>query len=319
MKRPEDLHGETVLYGCLNWGSGHVARSVSLMQQLLLQGNRLIVWCTPAQRKIVESYAIEAQFVEEALFTFRFRGDGNFTKELLRNAIGFRRAVMRQRKQTELLVKQFGVSAIVSDHCYGLVHPQIPSFFVTHQVVLPGKSGGIAQLIHKKWINRFHAVWIMDQAENKLAGQLSASHPKALYIGHYSRFSGMSAESGGGIVAIISGPEPYSEYLFREIVHFSEVKAVPLTIIAPQSYGVVLPDTIRLVRDWKEADAAILKADVIISRNGYSTLMDLLVLNKRAILMPTPGQIEQEYLATLKQPSDWHIVRNSQELLSLSF
>ena len=40
------------------------------------------------------------------------------------------------------------------------------------------------------------------------------------------------------------------------------------------------------------------EASLIISRSGYSTIMDLVQLQKRAILVPTPGQTEQEYLAS---------------------
>ena len=40
----------------------------------------------------------------------------------------------------------------------------------------------------------------------------------------------------------------------------------------------------------------ILCSEIIISRGGYSTLMDLAVLNKKCIFVPTPGQTEQEYL-----------------------
>lgn len=319
MKRPEDLSGETVLYGCLNWGSGHVARSIPLMRQLLLQGNRLVLWCTPEQRKILETYAIDALYVEETLFTFRFRGDGNFKKEMLRTVSGFSRAVKQQRKKTSLLVKQHGITTIVSDHCYGLIHPEIPSYFITHQVKLPGDSGGIAQWVHRKWMNRFDSIWIMDLAENCLAGTLSSPTAKGNYIGHYSRFSGLQKESGGGIVAVISGPEPYAEQLFRLIVQVAEEQQISLTLVASNNYGMQLPSSVCLIRDWKLADEAILKADLIISRNGYTTLMDLKVLGKQAVLIPTPGQTEQGYLASLDTSFDWKIVTQDKVLSSLSF
>jgi len=39
------------------------------------------------------------------------------------------------------------------------------------------------------------------------------------------------------------------------------------------------------------------RAKMVISRSGYSTIMDLAVIKTRALLIPTPGQVEQEYLA----------------------
>jgi predicted glycosyltransferase len=72
-----------------------------------------------------------------------------------------------------------------------------------------------------------------------------------------------------------------------------------LTIISPKTYSPV-PENIKVILDWKQADAEILSAETIISRNGYSTLMDLKFLNKKVILIPTPGQLEQEYLSSIK-------------------
>jgi UDP-N-acetylglucosamine:LPS N-acetylglucosamine transferase len=41
------------------------------------------------------------------------------------------------------------------------------------------------------------------------------------------------------------------------------------------------------------------RADLVISRSGYTTLMDLVALDRSALIIPTPGQAEQEYLADL--------------------
>ena len=49
-------------------------------------------------------------------------------------------------------------------------------------------------------------------------------------------------------------------------------------------------------RNLKEDDALFFHAACLVSRSGYSTLMDLKVLGKKAILFPTKGQKEQEYL-----------------------
>ncbi len=44
---------------------------------------------------------------------------------------------------------------------------------------------------------------------------------------------------------------------------------------------------------------AINQSEMVISRSGYSTVMDLMKLNKRSILVPTPGQTEQEYIGKM--------------------
>ena len=36
--------------------------------------------------------------------------------------------------------------------------------------------------------------------------------------------------------------------------------------------------------------------EIIVARSGYSTVMDLAKMGKKAVFIPTPGQTEQEYL-----------------------
>ncbi|MDH4474404.1 MAG: glycosyltransferase [Fluviicola sp.] len=309
--RPEHITGKTVLYGCLDWGSGHVARSIPLMRQLLLQENKLVVRCTIEQQRVFETYAIQAAFIPATAFSFRFKGDGNFTREMLRNARQFRKAVKIERSETKALVSTHGIDVIVSDHRYGMVSATIPSVFVTHQVQLPSGSGFVAQRIHRKWFNRFPVCWIMDDEQHPLAGKLS-SLPKnglkqAYYIGHYSRFSDTeNTVMENSVVAVISGPEPYAKQLFELLLARSLSDQRSWTIVSPEYKTTIVPPNVRLIHnDWKAADEAIHNASLIISRNGYSTLMDLKALNKRAELIPTPGQLEQLYLEKINDNPKW--------------
>ncbi|MFT4524743.1 MAG: UDP-N-acetylglucosamine:LPS N-acetylglucosamine transferase, partial [Bacteroidia bacterium] len=49
------------------------------------------------------------------------------------------------------------------------------------------------------------------------------------------------------------------------------------------------------------------KAKVVLSRSGYSTVMDLSVIGGKAIFVPTPGQTEQQYLANLFHAEGLHL------------
>jgi UDP:flavonoid glycosyltransferase YjiC (YdhE family) len=309
--RPEHITGKTVLYGCLDWGSGHVARSIPLMQQLVRQGNRLVVRCTTEQQDVFETYAIQAAFIPASAFTFRFKGDGNFTREMLRNAREFRKAVKIERLETQDLVSTYGIDVIVSDHRYGMLSATIPSVFVTHQVQLPPGSGFVAQWIHRKWFNRFPICWIMDDEQHPLAGKLSLLPKNATkemhYIGHHSRFSDTEHTiTENSVVAVISGPEPYAKQFFGLLLTRSLTDQRQWTIVSPDYKTTIVPPNVRLIHgDWKAADEAIRKASLIISRNGYSTLMDLKALNKPAELIPTPGQLEQLYLEKINDNPKW--------------
>lgn len=294
---PAKLREERILFACLDWGSGHVARSISLLKQLANQENELFICCTEKQQQIFRAYGIPAHYFVSAGFQFRFKGDGNFTSEMRRNAFRFSRWIRNEQAQTEKLVTDHLISLVLSDHCYGFRSNKVPSVFITHQVSLPSKAGWIAQRIHRKWMNRFNEIWIMDEAEKRLAGKLSESNEKTSYIGFYSRFQDQETTVvPNKIVGIVSGPEPYSEQFFHWIVE--KYGTENLVLISPEKYTEV-HENIKIVTDWQLADVEIASAETIVSRNGYSTLMDLEFLKKKVVLIPTPGQLEQEYLAAL--------------------
>lgn len=315
--RPEQLTGKNILYGCLDWGNGHTARSIPLIRQLISQGNAIVLWCSEQQQSVFQAAGLEVDYFIGFLQDFRFTGDGNFRKELFRNAFRFRRACRKERQSVSAFAAERAIDVIISDHRYGLRSDLTPSIFVTHQVKLPPKSGFAAQWIHRKWMRPFDHVWIMDEQQERLAGELSAPVDNSSYIGHYSRFSGMHRLPGvTRIVGIISGPEPYAEQLYALLVRLARSSGGEWTFVCPKDYG--LPHAFPVIHDWKEADAAILKAGLIVSRNGYSTLMDLMALEKKAILLPTPGQLEQMYLAELhSEHPGWRIATGEEELREL--
>ncbi len=294
---PAALSQERILFACLNWGHGHTARSISLLKQLSGQENELFICCNSAQRTIFSDYGIAAKYIVTEGFQFRFKGDGNFTSEMRRNAWRFSLAIREERRQVEKLVSEFQISLVLSDHCYGFRSDKIKSVFITHQVFLPPKAGWIAQRFHRKWMKRFSEIWIMDEEHKRLAGVLSKAVPRSTYIGFYSRFQNREISLvPGKTVGIVSGPEPYSEQFFHWILErYGKEK---LTLITPRIYSEI-PQQVTVITDWRQADAEIASAETIISRNGYSTLMDLQFLKKKAVLIPTPGQLEQEYLDSL--------------------
>ncbi|MEZ4980269.1 MAG: glycosyltransferase [Saprospiraceae bacterium] len=63
----------------------------------------------------------------------------------------------------------------------------------------------------------------------------------------------------------------------------------------------------------KALNEAILSADVLVSRSGYSTILDLVQLQKPALLVPTPGQTEQEYLAKVLDEKGYFASQSQEE------
>jgi UDP-N-acetylglucosamine transferase subunit ALG13 len=197
----------------------------------------------------------------------------------------------------------------------GLYHKKIHCIYITHQLTI--KTGGsfterIAQKIHYHYINKFSACWVPDnEGKANLAGVLS--HPVVLpkapvsYIGHLSRFERTATAGKYGLCFILSGPEPqrtvFEKIILADIEHMPE--KICLVRGLPQETQVLKLNNAAIeVKNHlpaAELSTIIQQSEMIISRCGYSTIMDLVKLQKRAILVPTPGQTEQEYLAAYLQ------------------
>ena len=104
------------------------------------------------------------------------------------------------------------------------------------------------------------------------------------------------------LLFILSGPEPQRTILENRVI--DEVSHYPGTATVVRGLPLVqsvIPSS-AMIKFYNHLPASELneeieKADWVISRPGYSTIMDLAKLQKKSILIPTPGQTEQEYLA----------------------
>lgn len=179
-----------------------------------------------------------------------------------------------------------------------------------------GENNLSGDLSHKKPLpNKFKFIGILSRFSSSLREQ---------QLVPTSRESNLNEEKFD-FMAIISGPEPQRtifEKLVIEQLQKTQLKAVVLrglpetNVIAnceernrKQSArineiasSVLLPrndDRIKIFNHLETNDFLnyLQKSKVVISRSGYSTIMDLAALGKKAILVPTPGQTEQEYLA----------------------
>ncbi len=219
-------------------------------------------------------------------------------------------AIKKEHEWLKNIVKQHEIDAVISDNRYGLYHDEVPCVIMTHQLqVLSGMGTAVDSILrklHYKYLEKFNECWVVDiSGGNGLAGKLS--HPEIFpqqtsYIGLLSQIEEQVSSYKGYILVLLSGPEPQrtilADKIWEQLQHY-EGKVV----FAEGSTNVPgrtdIPDHItyhrQLVKD--NLEEVLSGADIVICRSGYSTLMDLVRLNKKAILIPTPGQTEQEYLA----------------------
>lgn len=207
-------------------------------------------------------------------------------------------------------IKKYSIDAVISDNRFGLYNARIPSVYITHQLCI--KTGNkfsdyLANRIHYYFIKKYSFCWVPDFEKDGLAGELSHPQkipPHVVYIGPLSRFDKIPGlPKQYDILISISGPEP-QRTIFEKIV-LAQIKNTTQQILLVRG----LPGEKKMISidnnnvhfinhlPAEELNLAFQQADIIISRCGYTTVMDLAKLGRKAILVPTPGQTEQEYLA----------------------
>lgn len=300
---PEDISNKRILFSALDWGLGHVMRSIPLLKKLHNQGCSIFIACDIAQEKLFREELKEVVFLAHTGYSFKFRGKGSFSSDLFFQFPKLLNRLKKERKQVAYFVDTHQIDIVLSDQRMGFYSKTTTSILLTHQLNLPlSILQKPAQWFYTYWVNKFTTIWIPDLAPpNNLAGKLSETKKKnAIYIGWLSRFSKLNSRSNSKtykIGVIVSGPAPYSDSFFVEmkqrLINQSDKsfiiyhKAEPLEVGQLSIFNCTATD---------EMQSLLLSAEKIITRAGYSSMMDLKVLDVPAEYIPTPGQSEQEYL-----------------------
>lgn len=234
------------------------------------------------------------------------------------------RAVRRENRAVAHLLRDFPAELIISDNRLGCFHPRVKSVFMTHQLHIPFRSSLTARLangLHRGFMRFFDEIWVPDYEEAPgLAGEMSHVRraPRPLrYLGPLSRFAPPQEPlpARWRVAAVLSGPEPQRSVWEREVIRrLSAVSGPHVLLRGLPGGGPPLPEPLPAhitVYDHLPDEPLrriLLSSRWVLSRSGYSSLMDYEVLGCRALLVPTPGQPEQEYLARKAQEEGRHRV-----------
>ena len=214
------------------------------------------------------------------------------------------RVIRQENRILESWTKQEDFELVLSDNRYGCYSKEIPSIFLSHQLIIPTPylRRPIARM-HARFIGRFNRCWILDDKELRLAGIMS--DPKYLKIPYeYIGFPPDQIrwnQEGKSIGLILSGPEPQRSILEQELLKLDWLRQRKVILVRGTDLGNEpdLPDQweVHGICDRKELADIIQRTEMIIGRSGYSSIWNYLHSGIKAILIPTPGQFEQEYLA----------------------
>lgn len=302
----------TVLVAPLNWGLGHATRCIPIIHALMELKISVVLAASGSTATVLQKEFPTMKILHLEGYNITYgRTKSSFRFALLTQAPGFIRSIRRERRWLEKLLKSEQFDAVISDNRFGMSHPSLSSVYITHQLnIQTGNKllNWIAQRIHYHFINRFSECWVPDHASAQNMGAL-LSHPKVYpavavkYLGLLSRFKKIPSPIDISLLIILSGPEPQRSILEAILLEQINEAGLEAVFVRGLPSGPPLNTTLYpnlVIYNYvpaAELSMLIQRSETIISRCGYSTVMDLALLGKKAVLVPTPGQTEQEYLA----------------------
>lgn len=325
---------EHILIAILDWGLGHASRCVPLIRAWRAAGKRVTVASAGSALAFLRASIAADQFLELPAYKVRYP-TRSMVWNLAWQSPRLWRVMSAEHKQLKKHLSTVKVDRIVSDCRFGCWHPQVESVWLAHQLQIQHSQPWLAvaanRAYHTFLTSRFDQVWVPDmEGENSLGGQLSQpirGLPHR-YLGPLSRFAETPVQkklpSTYQWLALLSGPEPQRTYLEKELMVQLQALGVPALLVR----GVEGSSTPRCVAcgldvvDWLLGDdlqTAIARSANLVCRSGYSTLMDAWYWQKPLLLIPTPGQTEQEYLARYWAEKGWARWRSQAQLSTADF
>ncbi|MDE2053533.1 MAG: hypothetical protein KGI62_02475 [Xanthomonadaceae bacterium] len=309
--------GRRVLYGVYHWGLGHATRSLGLIRALLARGDAVTIVIAPgAGMRLLQSELGDAcEFYPfpdtpapfsryPAIFYLRMTAAMPWVLASYRS----------EHHLAERLVVERHFDCVVSDSRLGLWSRAVPSYCIFHSIHqrVPFFSSFTEWFVEwgqRHLLRGFSKILIPDVAE---AGGLSGwlghdpvfdwGEGRLVYIGPLSSAPRIDVEQDIDVFFSVSGIEPQ-----RGLLESLVLQALPklsgkivVTLGRPRDEGrsrVVAGATVYSYLDRQRQAEMLNRAKLVVTRSGYTTLMELAGLGRKALFVATPGQSEQEYLA----------------------
>ncbi|MGH8145480.1 MAG: glycosyltransferase [Rhodanobacteraceae bacterium] len=308
--------GRRILYGVYHWGLGHATRSLGLIRALIERGDHVIVMMQPGPgMRLLQSE------LGDACEYFPFRDTPapfsrypaifylRMTAAMPWVLAGYR----REHRAAEKLVAERHIDCVISDSRFGVWSQAVPSYVIFHSVhqVVPFFSSFTQRFTEwgqRDLLKGFTKVLIPDVAENGgLSGWLGHDPDfdwgdgRLVYIGPLSSVPRMDVEQDVDVFFSVSGIEPQRGLLEKlALASLPELSGrIVVTLGRPSDDSVreIAGATVYGYLDRQRQAEMLNRAKLVVTRSGYTTLMELAGLGRKALFVATPGQSEQEYLA----------------------
>ena len=299
---------KTILIAPLNWGLGHATRCIPIIKALQENDYVPIIASDGVALELLRKEFPYLQSLELPSYQIEYAKNGkNFKWKLLQNCPKMIEAVLEEKKTIKKWVKKYQIDGIISDNRLGVFSQKVPSVFITHQLnVMTGNTTWITSKIHQHIIKKYAECWVTDFEETpNLSGKLGhikEADFKIKYIGPLSRIQKKTIPKRYDLMIVLSGPEPQrgllEEKLKKEILRFDgKIVFIKGVIENDQKKEEIENVTYYNFMNSRQLEQTFNESETVLCRSGYTTIMDLAKLEKKAFFIPTPGQYEQEYLA----------------------
>ncbi|MDA0987347.1 MAG: glycosyltransferase [Bacteroidetes bacterium] len=299
-----------ILVAPLNWGLGHATRSIPIINELLKNNIEVVLVSNNGAGAFLKKEFPQLEYYELAGINLNY--GNNLIRSIFAQFPKVIKSFFLERSFINNKIIDLNIDGIISDSRFGLYSSKVFSIYITHQLNIQVPKylfflSNILNFLHHKIISKYSKCWVLDtNFENNFAGNLSLAKKdftNIKYIGPITRFKKKAKNKKNIFLAILSGPEPHRTNFELILIHQAFENNVNLTIVrgingTENPFKISNKVTIYNTANTKLLTKLLDDSELLISRSGYSTLMDLSVLEKKAILVPTPGQTEQEYLAT---------------------
>jgi uncharacterized protein (TIGR00661 family) len=299
---------KNILVAPLNWGLGHATRCIPIIKALEQNGFVPIIASDGNALTLLQKEFPHLTALELPSYQIEYAKKGeNFKWKLIKNSPKTIQAILLEKKQVKEWVTEYNLAGIISDNRLGVRSKKVPSVFITHQLtVLSGKTTWISSKMHQLFIAKFDECWVPDLKDfpnlsGKL-GHLKETHLFIKYMGVLSRLEKVNLPIVYDLMVLLSGPEPQRTLLEEKIIdeltaYKGKVVFIKGKVEAEQIVEQRGSVTFYNFMQSAQLEKTFNESEIVLCRSGYTTVMDLVKLEKKAFFIPTPGQFEQEYLA----------------------
>jgi len=296
-----------IIVAPLHWGLGHATRCIPIINSLL-EKNTVAIASDGEALELLRKEFPDLESFELPAYNIRYTFDSMIANMIVQGP-GSLVTIKKEQKRAKEIAREWKADILISDNRFGFRSDETENVYITHQLNIPANNpmiSNMASRVHHKIISKFDQCWVPDnRGKENLAGKLSQVNIKipTTYLGPQSRMQKEDLPIQYDFTAVLSGPEPQRTKLEKILTDlFSKSSSHRFCIVRgtsterknnPKKENIKVFDLLTS----EDLNLVMNTSAHIICRSGYTSIMDLIKLEKPATLIPTPGQYEQEYLA----------------------